>query len=177
MYLTIRLADFLDEQATGDLTLIGGGGEAIVFYDAATQEVVKFFAPPCKAKFGWMITMKDGGPNGIRPGVLDEALLRYSLMEELFPSGLEIDCLGEAGDFLLLRQPFILGEHPTVDDLHAWMRGQGWAHCQPQSEASVIRDLTWRRGSCSATDVRPENALMASSDGELRAIDFIVHGA
>ena len=28
--LTIRLADFLDEQATGDLTLIGGGGEAIV---------------------------------------------------------------------------------------------------------------------------------------------------
>ena len=93
--LSVRLAPFLDEAADGYRTLIGGGGEAIVFYEEASQHVIKLFAPSCKACFGWLITMNGEVPVGIRPGNLDEALLRFAWFEELFPSGLEIEAVGD----------------------------------------------------------------------------------
>ncbi len=33
--------------------------------------------------------------------------------------------------------------------------------------------LTWQRGPCLATDVRPENALVSETDGSITGIDFI----
>ena len=173
--LSVRLAPFLDEGADGHRTLIGGGGEAIVFYEEASQHVIKLFAPPCKARFGWIMTMNGDVPVGIRPGNLDEVLLRFSWFEELFPSGLEIEAVGETLDFLLLRQPFIVGEHPTTDALHSWMKDQGWRQISPPAEVQVVRELTWQRDDWLATDVRPENALVSDYDGQIRAIDFILH--
>ena len=38
----------------------------------------------------------------------------------------------------------------------------------------VSNDLSWRKDEWIATDVRPENALLAEADGSIRAIDFIV---
>lgn len=172
--LSVRLAPLIDETTEGKRTLIGGGGEAVIFYEEDTQHVIKLFAPPCKARFGWIISMMDGQPVGIRPGEMDEALQRFAWFEELFPSGLEIDAVGEELNFLLLRQPFIVGEHPTVAELHGWMRDQGWRQISPPADVQVVRDLTWQRGEWLATDVRPENALISAYDGEVRAIDFIV---
>jgi hypothetical protein len=173
--LSVRLAPFLDEGAEGRLTLIGGGGEAVVFYEEGSQHVIKLFAPPCKARFGWIMTMNGDVPVGIRPGNLDEVLLRFSWFEELFPSGLEMEAVGMELDFLLLRQPFIVGEHPTVEALHRWMVEQGWRKISPPAEVQVVGELTWQRDEWLATDVRPENALVSDYDGQLRVIDFIVH--
>jgi hypothetical protein len=38
----------------------------------------------------------------------------------------------------------------------------------------MIVNQTWRNDGWVATDVRPENALIAESDGQIRAIDFIL---
>ena len=38
----------------------------------------------------------------------------------------------------------------------------------------MLRDLTWIRGEDIATDVRPENALIAEVDDRIYAIDFIM---
>jgi hypothetical protein len=38
----------------------------------------------------------------------------------------------------------------------------------------MIANLSWRKGPWIATDVRPENALVAEADGIIRAIDFII---
>ena len=42
--LALRLADFHDEESQGDLTMIGGGGEAVVFFDSEGQQVIKLLA-------------------------------------------------------------------------------------------------------------------------------------
>ena len=118
--------------------------------------------------------MNGTDPVGLRPGEMDEALLRFAWFEELFPTGLDIEAIGEAQDFLLLRQPFIVGEHPTEDQLHDWMREHGWRKISPPADLQVIRDLTWQRDHWLATDVRPENALISKYDDEMRAIDFII---
>jgi hypothetical protein len=42
------------------------------------------------------------------------------------------------------------------------------------SDFAMIANLSWRKGPWIATDVRPENALVAEADGIIRAIDFII---
>ncbi len=170
----MRLEPFLDESSSGSWQLMGGGGEAIVFGDAALQRVVKLLAPPGKARFGWIPERRPDGTWGLRPGGLAEALERFALFEECFASGLDIDAIGSEGDFLLLSQPFILGEHPDEPTLHAFMSRHGWEKCALSSELPMLRHQSWHRSGVMATDVRPENALVAQSDGSLVAIDFVI---
>ena len=171
--LATRIEPFLDETAEGSLRLIGGGGEAAVWYEESSQSVVKLFAPPCKARFGWIMECDAAGQWSIRPGGLAEAILRFALFENLFPSGLELEECGPGGEYLTLRQPFIAGHHPDTDSLHAWMTARGWQPCPLPSDLPMLQNLTWQRGPCLATDVRPENALISDTTGIITAIDFI----
>jgi hypothetical protein len=124
--LATRLDPFPDESSSGKLTLIGGGGEATVFYDDLAQHVIKLLAPPGKAAFGWVIeSYGDQKPWKLRAGSLSEALVRFAWFEQSFESGLELDQVGSKGEFLVLKQPFILGHHPDEASLHEWMRAQG----------------------------------------------------
>ncbi len=140
--LAFRIAPFLDERSSGSLRLIAGGGEAAVFGDEEGQQVVKLFGPPGKAGFGWVVGQDLEGRWHLRAGSLTEALMRFHWFEDCFPSGLELDQIGDQGQFLALRQPFILGHHP---------------------EERLLHDLTWHRGDFIATDVRSENALVSRS--------------
>jgi hypothetical protein len=85
-----------------------------------------------------------------------------------------MDQIGGEGQFLALKQPFIVGRHPDETSLNSWMRAQGWCPWQPPTDLALFQDLTWRRDDFLATDVRPENALVAEADGQIRAIDFIM---
>lgn len=38
----------------------------------------------------------------------------------------------------------------------------------------MLASLTWQRGEIIATDVRPENAILAEADGEIYPFDFIL---
>ena len=172
--LAMRIDPFLDEQSVGHLRLVGGGGEAIVFGDPDLQFALKLLAPPCKAAFGWVLDRDARGRWIIRSGGLAEAVERFAWFEALFDSGLELDQIGSTGDFLVLRQPFIAGFHPDEFTLHRWMRDQGWECWSPPSDLAMIVHQTWRKDGWVATDVRPENALIAESDGQIRAIDFIL---
>lgn len=172
--LALRLDPFLDESIEGNLRLFGGGGEAVVFYDEAAQLAIKLLAPPGKARFGWVLERNDKGRWGIRGGGLAEALERFAWFEALFDSGLDLDQVGSAGDFLVLRQPFIAGCHPDELTLHEWMSDRGWKPCSLLTDLAMIAHLTWQKDDWIATDVRPENALIAEADGGIRAIDFIL---
>lgn len=172
--LATRIDPFLDERKRGALKLVGGGGEAIVFGDQERQLAVKLLAPPGKARFGWVLEGSEDTRWAIRGGGLAEALLRFAWFESLFDSGLELDQVGTDGDFLVLRQPFIEGSHPDESSLSRWMTDRGWSRWSPPTDLDMIANLTWRRNEWIATDVRPENALVAETDGVIRAIDFIV---
>ncbi len=172
--LAMRLDSFLDEQTAGPLRLFAGGGEAVVFYEESTQFAIKLLAPPGKGAFGWVLDRDARQRWIIRGGGLAEALERFAWFEELFDSGLELDQIGSAGDFLVLKQPFIAGGHPDEPSLNQWMHSQGWEHWSPTSDFAMIANLSWRKGPWIATDVRPENALVAEADGIIRAIDFII---
>lgn len=172
--LATRIEPFLDETVAGTLKLFGGGGEAIVFYDEARQLAIKLLAPPGKAGFGWMLGLNDKKRWAIRAGGLAEAVERFACFETLFPSGLDLDQVGSEGDFLVLRQPFIAGCHPDEASLDQWMTDQGWVRWSPPTDLAMIANLTWRRDEWIATDVRPENALLAEADGRIHAIDFII---
>ena len=54
-----------------------GGGEATVWYDEPIQSVVKLFAPPCKARFGWIMECDALGHWSIRPGDLLGAIASF----------------------------------------------------------------------------------------------------
>jgi hypothetical protein len=164
----------LDESVAGTLKLFGGGGEAIVFYDEDQQLAIKLLAPPGKAGFGWMLGLNDKKRWAIRSGDLAEAVERFACFEALFSSGLELDQVGSEGDYLVLRQPFIAGCHPDEPSLAKWMMDQGWVRWSPPTDLAMIANLTWRRDDWIATDVRPENALLAKADGQIHAIDFII---
>ncbi|MEM7012513.1 MAG: hypothetical protein AAF585_13635 [Verrucomicrobiota bacterium] len=145
--LSRRIVDFMGESSLGDFQLIGGGGEAIVLFDGEQQRVVKFSALGTPAKFGWVIAPVAAESRlELRSGELAETLLRFANFERLFRSGLEIDSVGEDGAFLLMQQPFIRGEHPSVDDLNAEMHDRGWEPFAPESESETLRDLSWRQG-------------------------------
>ncbi|MFC7339298.1 hypothetical protein ACFQY0_19045 [Haloferula chungangensis] len=154
--------------------MIGGGGEAVVFGNSDEQQVIKLLGGDGKAGFGWMMDRDPEGMWVIRPGGLEEALLRFQLMEGNFPTGLELDGVGDDADFLLLRQPFLVGGNPTEAELNAWMRGRGWEPANLPTRLEMLAELSWRRGEVVATDVRPENAILAESDGEIYPFDIIV---
>lgn len=172
--LAMRIEPFLDESSVGALRLAGGGGEAIVFGDPSCQLAIKLLGPPGKAGFGWVLELNEKKRWGIRGGALAEALERFAWFESLFDSGLDLDQIGTAGDFLVLRQPFIAGCHPDESTLARWMTDQGWTRWSPPTDLAMIANLTWRKDHWIATDVRPENALIAEADGSIRAIDFII---
>ena len=172
--LATRVDPFLDESTKGHLRLVGGGGEAIVFGDPEKQLAIKLLAPPGRARFGWVLEGREDTGWAIRGGGLAEAVVRFAWFESLFGSGLELDQVGTAGDFLVLRQPFIEGCHPDEPSLSRWMTERGWSRWSPPTDLEMIANLTWRRDEGIATDVRPANALLAEADGVIRAIDFIV---
>ena len=172
--LAARLADSHQPGSRGSLTLIGGGGEAVVFFDLEHQQVIKLLGGAGKAGFGWTLDRDAAGLWAIRPGGLAAALRRFALAEEHFPTGLDLHTLGTGGGFLLLRQPFLVGENPTVRQLDAWMHREGWQPEIPPTRLDMLATLTWRRGNVVATDVRPENAILAEADGEIYPFDFIL---
>ena len=174
--LAHRLSPFLETPESGSLTLIGAGGEVAVFFDAGSQLVVKLCGPPARCRFGWLIHREASGTLTLTPGDLDGVLDRLSLFESLFSSGISIDCIGEEDAFLIFRQPFILGRHPTVAELDGHMRSQGWAPHRELCSGETLERLTWKKGSYLVTDIRPENALVAASTGAIHPIDFIVAG-
>lgn len=171
--LATRIEPFLVESTEGPLRLIGGGGEAAVWYDESSQSVVKLFAPPCKARFGWIMECDAAQQWSIRPGSLAEAVRRFALFEEHFTSGLELDECSPGGEYLTLRQPFIAGRHPDLPTLHAWMTARGWQPVSLPSDLPMLQNLTWQNDVLLATDVRPENALLSDTDDSITAIDFI----
>lgn len=174
--LAHRLSPFLESEESGSLTLIGAGGEAAVFFEHETQQVIKLSGPPARCGFGWVIRRDPSGALTLAPGGIDEILDRLSLFEALFPSGISLDSIGEGDAFLVFRQPFILGRHPTESELHGHMRSLGWSPHKEPCFGDTLDQLTWKKGRFLATDVRPENALVAASTGEIHPIDFIVAG-
>ena len=46
--LSNRLTGFLETPNSGSLTLVGAGGEAAVFFDAESQQVIKLSGPPSR---------------------------------------------------------------------------------------------------------------------------------
>jgi hypothetical protein len=172
--LSERLEPFLDADSLGELTLIDAGGEATVFFEPEHQRVIKFFAPPNEGRFGWVLTREPNGRWGIRGGSLVEALLRFGWFEACFVSGLELDTIGCANDFLTLSQPFYVGRRPSEDELEDWMTSNGWEPWSPPTDQSTVASCTWRRDQFAATDVLTRNAILCESDGRIRAIDFIV---
>ena len=174
--LATRLADFIDETSSGSLHLVGGGGEAIVLFEDEDQRVIKLSGRDTPAEFGWVIDESEAEPGLLilRAGGLAEALIRFALFEDIFRSGLEIERVGEGGAFLLMRQPFIAGEHPAVEALHKEMLERGWEPCEPNAIGATLAELSWRRDDILATDVRPENAILADADGRIYPIDFVV---
>lgn len=57
---------------------------------------------------------------------------------------------------------------------YAWMHREGWQPEIPPTRLDMLATLTWRRGNVVATDVRPENAILADADGEIYPFDFIL---
>ncbi|WAC20494.1 hypothetical protein OVA24_03765 [Luteolibacter sp. SL250] len=173
--LAMRLADFHELESDGPLSLIGGGGEAVVFGDPENQRVIKLLSSAGKAGFGWKIDRDADRRWMLRPGRLAESLFRFWLAERHFPTGLELEFIGGNGDFLVLSQPFFLGENPDNGALSEWMAAEGWERFSPPSQLVMLQTQTWRKDSAIATDVRPENAILASSDGRTYPFDFILH--
>jgi hypothetical protein len=79
--LATRIEPFLNQSTGGRLILIGGGGEASVFYDETSQHVIKLLAPPGKARFGWVTDRDVKGRWILRGGSLSEALVRFFWFE------------------------------------------------------------------------------------------------
>lgn len=174
--LAQRLEPFLGDESKGLLTLIGAGGEASVFFVPENQQVVKLSGPPARCGSGWVIRRAISGQLTLSPGGLDEIIDRLSLFEALFPSGIQLDAIGENDSFLLFRQPFIVGRHPTQAELEAHMRSLGWAPQNLPCIGDTLEALTWGKGRFLATDVRPENAIVSEATGTVHPIDFIVAG-
>lgn len=170
--LARRLQDYHQRETVGSYQLIGGGGEAVVFFDEQTQDVIKLLSNAGKARFGWEVAADLEGLREIVPGSLATGLIRYARAEEMFPSGLEIEAVADDGSFLLMRQPFFLGENPYIKDMESWMLGLGWKKYKPETENRMLSKLTWEKDGIIATDVRPENVICSGSD--LYSIDFIM---
>lgn len=172
--LARRLQDYHRRDSQGPLQLIGGGGEAVVFFDEEKQDVLKLLSISGRARFGWEVGFDVEGNRVILPGSLRTALVRYARAEQMFPTGLEIDGVATDGSFLLMRQPFILGENPLPVEVGDWMVNRGWNRFYPLTENLMLSQLSWEKDSLMATDVRPENLIKCPVDGEIYSIDFIM---
>jgi hypothetical protein len=140
--LAHRLSPFLETTQNGLLTLIGAGGEVAVFGDPTNQQVIKLCGPPARCGFGWLIRRETGGMLTLTPGEPDAFLDRLALFESLFSSGISIDWIGESDAFLVFRQPFILGRHPTESELAAHMRSLSWAPHREPCLGETLEQLT-----------------------------------
>lgn len=174
--LAHRLSPFLEADESGPLTLIGAGGEAAVFFDPSKQQVIKLCGPPARCGFGWVIRRDAHGTLVLSPGSLDEILDRLSLFEAIFPSGISLDSIGKDDAFLVFRQPFIVGRHPTASELDEHMHSRGWVPHRESCIGDTLEKLTWKKDRFLATDVRSENALVSEATGAIHPIDFIVAG-
>lgn len=67
-----------------------------------------------------------------------------------------------------------VGENPTSPQLADWMHQRGWQLFVPPTRHDMLATQTWRRGDVIATDVRPENAILAEADGQIYPFDFIL---
>ena len=172
--IATRLADFHNEESQGPLTLIGAGGESVVFFDPQSQRVLKLLSPAGRARFGWLIGRDSANKFLLRPGNLSETLVRYWLAEKAFPTGLEIEAIGVDGSFLVLSQPFFVGSNPTQSELSAWMTARGWEATKPSTDLETLANLSWKKENLLATDVRPENVIVSEADGELYPFDLIL---
>lgn len=112
----------------------------------------------------------------LEPFLGEETDGTLSLFEALFSSGITIDSIGKNDSFLLFRQPFIGGRHPTETELHDHMRDLGWAPLNAPCIGDTLKKLTWQKGRFLATDVRSENAIVSATTGTIHPIDFIVDG-
>lgn len=56
------------------------------------------------------------------------------------------------------------------------MHSRGWTPHGEPCNGETLERLTWKMDTFLATDVRPENALVAESTGTIHPIDFIVVG-
>jgi hypothetical protein len=175
--LSKRLARFLPKKCDGPLALIAAGGEAAIFGDDRLQQVIKLSGPPATCEFGWTIVKESDGRLNLNPGSINAVLARLALFEALFPTGLSVEAVAADGSFLLVRQPFIVGTHPTVEELDQWMRREGWEKIHPPSHGRTLNSLTWSKARWVATDVRPENVIQCEADRQLYPIDFIVGGS
>jgi hypothetical protein len=113
----------------------------------------------------------------LKPGSINAVLARLALFEALFPTGISVEAVAADGSFLLVRQPFIIGNHPTAEELDQWMRGEGWEKIHPPSHGRTLNSLTWSKARWIATDVQPENVIQCEADGQIYPIDFIVAGS
>jgi len=54
------------------------------------------------------------------------------------------------------------------------MHQRDWQPFVPPTRHDMLATLTWRRGDVIATDVRPENAILAEANGQIYPFDFIL---
>ena len=54
------------------------------------------------------------------------------------------------------------------------MHQRGWQLFVPPTRHDMLATQTWRRGDVIATDLRPENAILAEADGQIYPFDFIL---
>lgn len=54
------------------------------------------------------------------------------------------------------------------------MAKRGWDPFAPPTRLDMLATQTWRRGAVIASDVRPENAILAEADGQIYPFDFIL---
>ena len=54
------------------------------------------------------------------------------------------------------------------------MHQRGWQLFVPPTHHDMLAIQTWQRGDVIATDVRPENSILAEADGQIYPFDFIL---
>jgi hypothetical protein len=92
-------------ETVGSLTLIGAGGEAAVFFDEDTQQVIKLSGPPARCNFGWVIRRSPEGILTLAPDNLDEILDRLSLFEALLSSGISTPSVSSSPETVAFESP------------------------------------------------------------------------
>jgi len=92
-------------ETVGSLTLIGAGGEAAVFFDEDTQQVIKLSGHPARCNFGWVIRRSPEGILTLAPDNLDEILDRLSLFEALLSSGISTPSVSSSPETLAFESP------------------------------------------------------------------------
>ncbi len=87
----------------------------------------------------------EGSHLRLEPFLGEETDGTLSLFEALFSSGITIDSIGKNDSFLLFRQPFIGGRHPTETELHDHMRDLGWAPLNAPCIGDTLKNSPGRK--------------------------------